>query len=236
MNIFLIIEIYFNHKERIMFEKLKKALLRGREKVVVDSSRFSDPVADSTEWGPAKKGGSNFRTHKLVFIGTQILKFKASVFVKIFTLIFFFIGLGVLVGFSVFLTSNPNQEYEAVMIVPFIIGAVFLIVGFFMYRYMTSPIVFDKSLGHFWKGRKGPREVFNIDSIKIHAELDQIHAIQVLSEYCHTDKSHYYSYELNLILKDSSRINVIDHGNLKTLREDANTLAEFLEVPIWDVI
>ena len=219
-----------------MFEKIKQALLRGREKVVIDPSKFSDPVADSTEWGPAKRGGSSFKTHKLVYFDGQRVEFKGSTGAKVFSMIFFLVGLGFIVGSSIFFTTGNNREFEIPMIIPFIFGLIFATIGFFMYRSMTSPIVFDKTLGHFWKGRKSPREVFNIDSIKVHTKLDQIHAIQILSEYCHTDKSHYYSYELNLILKDSSRINVIDHGNLKTLREDANTLADFLGVPIWDVI
>ena len=44
-------------------------------------------------------------------------------------------------------------------------------------------------------------------------------------------KSSYYSYELNLVLHDGSRINVVDQGNLKRLRSDANTLSQFLESP-----
>ena len=219
-----------------MFEKIKQALLRGREKVVIDPSRFSDPVADTTEWGPAKRGGSSFKTHKLVYFGGQRLDFKGSIGGIIFGLIFFLAGIGAIVGFSIFMGTSENLEFEFPMLIPYVFGTIFSLVGWFMYRSMTAPIVFDKTLGHFWKGRKSPREVFNIDSIKVHTKLDQIHAIQILSEYCHTDKSHYYSYELNLILKDSSRINVIDHGNLKVLREDANTLADFLGVPIWDVV
>ena len=219
-----------------MFEKIKQALLRGREKVVIDPSRFADPVADGTEWGPAKRGGSNFRTHKLVYFGGQRVEFKGSVGGIIFGLIFLLAGVGAIVGFSIFMSTSENLEFEMPMIIPYIFGTIFMLVGFFIYRFMTAPIVFDKDQGFFWKGRKNPREVFNIDSIKVHAELEQIHAIQILSEYCHTDKSHYYSYELNLILKDSSRINVIDHGNLNKLREDANILAEFLGVPVWDVI
>jgi hypothetical protein len=38
-----------------------------------------------------------------------------------------------------------------------------------------------------------------------------------------------------LVLNDGSRINVIDHGNLKRIREDAAALAEFLGKPLWEV-
>ena len=41
-------------------------------------------------------------------------------------------------------------------------------------------------------------------------------------------------YEINLILHDSSRLNVVHHGNKKRIRRDAATLAEFLGKPLWD--
>ena len=43
-----------------------------------------------------------------------------------------------------------------------------------------------------------------------------------------------YNYELNLVLKDGERINVVDHGNLKKIQDDANTLSNFLGKPVWD--
>jgi len=44
----------------------------------------------------------------------------------------------------------------------------------------------------------------------------------------------YISYELNLVLRDGSRLNITDHGHLKSLRPEAVRLAEFLDVPLWD--
>ncbi|MGD9320846.1 MAG: hypothetical protein PVH99_12810, partial [Desulfobacteraceae bacterium] len=49
-------------------------------------------------------------------------------------------------------------------------------------------------------------------------------------------KRSYYSYELNLVLRDSKRTNVMDHGDYEKLREDAQTLSQFLEKPVWDAI
>ena len=41
-------------------------------------------------------------------------------------------------------------------------------------------------------------------------------------------------YEINLILKDSSRVHVVQHGNKKRIRRDAAVLAEFPDKPLWD--
>ena len=64
--------------------------------------------------------------------------------------------------------------------------------------------------------------------------LSAIHALQLVSEHVRGNKSSYWSYELNLVLGDGSRINVVDHGNLDQLRADAQTLAGFLNKPVWD--
>ena len=66
------------------------------------------------------------------------------------------------------------------------------------------------------------------------APLSSIHALQLLSEFVSGSKSSYYSYELNLVLNDGSRINVVDHGNLERLRSDASALSRFLDKPVWD--
>jgi hypothetical protein len=119
---------------------------------------------------------------------------------------------------------------------PMLIGLVFAGVGGGLLYFGTAPIVFDKRERYFWKGRKGPRDVFNPKSLKNLVEIGQIHALQLISEYCRGDKSSYYSYELNLVLEDGKRINVVDHGNLDKVRDQAATLAEFLGRPVWDAI
>jgi hypothetical protein len=119
-------------------------------------------------------------------------------------------------------------------ILPFLIGSVFAIAGGCLYYFGTKPIVFDKHSGCFWKGRKNPDLVFNKDSIKVWTQLEQIHALQLIAEHCSSNKCSYYSYELNLVLKDGERINVVDHGNLNKIRDDANTLSKFLGKPVWN--
>jgi hypothetical protein len=42
------------------------------------------------------------------------------------------------------------------------------------------------------------------------------------------------SNELNLVLRSGNRVHAIDHSNRRKLREDIETLAGFLGVPVWD--
>ena len=64
--------------------------------------------------------------------------------------------------------------------------------------------------------------------------LSQIHAIQIIPEWV-SGKNSFVSYEINIVLKDFSRHNIVDHGNIKKIREDAEKISMFLGVRMWDV-
>ena len=66
--------------------------------------------------------------------------------------------------------------------------------------------------------------------------LNQVCAIQLIREYVSGNKSSYYSYELNLVCADGERINIVDHGSLPVIRNDGETLADYLSIPVWDAI
>ena len=64
-------------------------------------------------------------------------------------------------------------------------------------------------------------------------------AVQIVAEVVsQTDQYNrtrsYTSYELNLVLRDGRRLNVIDHAHYPCLLADAEALAAFLRVPVWD--
>lgn len=199
-----------------------------------DPSVFNDPLAMQIQWGPLKGGGSNFRTHKLVSITPSRIQFRTAPEAMVFNLVFLFVGLGMLAGLSAphFLSEQAALNGQTVL--PLIVAAVFSCVGIMLCCRATLPIVFDRTNGYFWKGRKAPEEVLHIEELKCATPLSEIYAIQLVSELCSGNKSSYYSYELNLVLKNGERLNVIDHGHQKKLRLDAEQLASFLQVPLWD--
>lgn len=208
-----------------MLKKLTEKLEQMARSVnTFDPGTLGDPIAEATEWRPLKGGGANFRTHSLVKVSFNRLEFRASLGAKLFGLIFMGVGMGVMVLFGL----NANEW------VPVLFGLIFALVGGGILYSSLTPIVFDQSAGYFWKGRKAPRLMVNKADLKNATELDQIHALQLISERCHGSKRSYTSHELNLVLKDGRRLNVVDHGNLEKLREDAGTLAAFLKKPVWD--
>ncbi len=205
----------------------------------LDLSKFNNPIAEKTDWTPLKPGGTNFRTHKFTK-KKGMAYFKATKGNLIFSGVFMAIGL----FFPIVLMTQPINGSDTFTSLPFFVNfipLVFFFAGFFLFRVSTKPIVFNKTTGYFWKGRLKVNENPAQKPLKAYCKLIDIAAVQIVSERVRSSSSSssgrsssFRSYEINLILQDASRLNVIDHGNKKKLLEDAQQLASYLGVPIWD--
>lgn len=214
--------------------------IMGRARRVAGESReqippvaHGDGVADRTDWKPLKGGGANFRTQKLVNISSSRMAVQATIQMKLFSGLFMAMGAGV-GGVFVYKSRAPLLSTDTLF--PGGIGLLFVLVGAFMLFYFTKAATFDRARGWYWRGKARPGSDHRMQTRKDAARLSEIHALQLISEYVSggKDSSPYYSYELNLVMKDGSRINVMDHGNLQDIREGADRLSKFLNVPVWD--
>lgn len=216
-------------------EKMEAMQVALEQKSNFDPSRFDDPIASQTAWGPARGGGASFKTHRMQVVSDRRIKFKASIGMIIFSGVFFVTGAAVAIGGGL-LGHLGIDDMGGANYFLMVFGAIFMAAGGFMYYSSTPPIVFDKEANVFWKGRKDTRKDVEGPRVKHLVPLEEIHAIQLIPEHVSGSENSYYSYEINVVLKDASRINVIDHGKLATIRNDAETLAHFLGVPMWDAL
>lgn len=163
------------------------------------------------------------------------MEFRASVMAKLMALVFVVMGLALA---AVFISKQPDKfahfKFKLADVMPVAMGLLFSAIGVGMFYSALIPAVFDIGHGYFCKSRQKPERMIDPSKLKRYAELKRVHALQIISEYIKTKKSSYYSYELNLVLDDGSRLNVVDHGNQSALQADARTLAEFLKKPLWD--
>ncbi len=218
-----------------MFEKLTEKLCKHfGERPRFDPARFGDPVAMQTEWTPIKRGGTNFRTHTVAQTGMARFEFRASAGAYLFYLVFLVAGLAVAIGIPASEYFKGDFAVGAKLVLPLVFGLVFASIGGGMLYFGTLPIIFDKGRGFYWKGRTAPYQLANPAVHKNAARLSDIHALQLISELCRAKNSNYYSYELNLVLENGRRLNVVDHGNLEKIRTDTAALARFLGKPAWD--
>jgi len=218
-----------------MFGKLMRKLAEMSKPPEIDPARFDDPLAAQIEWTAVKRGGTNFRTHRLVRHPhrPERIEFKATVGLKLFCLVFVVIGIAAGTIAPAVMAGRGDVPPIALLI-PIGVSLVFIVVATVIYRLAARPRVFDKSVKYFWLGRKTPEVVFAAETSDKWVLLDDIHAVQIVREFCRSDKSSYTSYELNLVLHDGRRMNVVDHGNQAALQADAREVAAFLGVPVWD--
>lgn len=220
-----------------MFDKLKEKIENQflYEKTVNVFS-FGDPVAEKIEWTPLKKDGSRFRTQQVKAIGPGRIEIVPTIGVIVLRLLMIVVELGVAaVLFHSLLTDfQLHNSYVIWIIILALFASAFF--GILVFAKLFKKHIFDKQTGYYWVGKKGPRQTYDFHKDKRFIELKQIHALQIIKERVQTSKGSYDSYELNLVLKDLRRINVMNYGKLNKLRTDADSLSRFLNVTVWDAI
>ena len=113
----------------------------------VNIDKFNDSIAQKTSWGPLKKGGASFGTHKLVEVSQRRLEFKPTAFAVIFYLIFTVLGFSLL-GFGLYNEFQTSFEFDNIMLL--IVGSIFFVVGIILGYSGTKPIVFDREFGPYF--------------------------------------------------------------------------------------
>ncbi|MET1257567.1 hypothetical protein [Aliikangiella maris] len=201
------------------------------KKVELKFSDTEDPVAQRTSWEPANRGGANFKAQQMIEENQKII-IKKSVGAIIFYLVFAIPGALAVVILAPYLFISGE-------IVPGIFaivwGAIFGGAGFLMLL-GDKNMTFDKAKGVYFRGQ--PRNEMITEDKSVQGSLKDIYAIQLISERIRSTSSQggsstYTSYELNLVLRDGSRVNVMDHGKEVAIDDAAKALAKFLNVPVW---
>lgn len=196
---------------------------------------MSDPnieyLKKDTPTRPLKEGGFSFETKILYKKSNNRIVFRPTTGYSLLCCLFILAPLVlIIIGISKFIEignfdfiADNNGKLIVILLVGLILGAIPMIYYFF------SPIVFDKSIDRFYNGFHRDKTKFQQNIVP----LSQIIAVQIIGEIVQDEFSKYKSFELNLVLKSATRINVIDHSNLGGIIEDAETLSQFLNVPIW---
>lgn len=181
---------------------------------------------------PLKRSGSNFKTNVLIEASNSKLVYKPSIGMAIFAFLFLAVGLTI-IFFSLFPVFESTANSKVPNWVLALFGLIFASAGGAMFYFSYMPRVFDKKLGLYYKSYKPELHRSNKDISKKQLSLKSIVAIQIIGEHVKGDKKTYKSFELNLVLSDASRKNVVDHGNLNSILNDAEMLSEFLNIPTW---
>jgi len=204
-------------------------LPEGFHQEVIDARESNKSIKNNVDISPLKPGGSNFKTHILVEKSFSKITYTPSLGGILFVLLFFSVGIGFII-YNLFFESGQMNEPSLFNFIGLAFGFIFASTATYMIFHLFLPRVFDKQLGFYYKSYKfKPHE----RNLKNQFSLNNIIALQIIGETISNDNGSYGSFELNLVLNDNSRRNVVDHGNLKSIIDDAHILSDFLNVPIW---
>ncbi len=179
------------------------------------------------DWSPVEWRGSSFRTHILVFPDSDTALFKRTIRSIAFDMIFVVLALIATVVAYRALGENDFIIDKGALVG---LGITLMIIGIAVAQLLPGRrrVVFDRRRGYYWKGHKDPEASDDKRGLKNFAELKDIVGLQIVPRRLRSGRS----FELNLVLKGSSRLNVVSHGDEKRLMADARELAEFLDVPL----
>jgi len=188
-----------------------------------------DPVLRQTHWTPLARSGHGWPTHRLVVHASEgWAELRPNVPLHRPLLILSEVS-GLVLLLWQFITDGQGSAVAMLTM---------LLIATPIFGFTLRTVVFDRRSGRFWEQRLvAPSKRF------MEGRLSGIHAIQLIPERVITGDTtgltgppaFFVSYELNLVNHRGGRLNLIDHVMLGWLRRDAHRLAQFLDVPLWDI-
>lgn len=201
-----------------------------------------DPIAKSIEWTGTAAFGSDYDLNpkgimaRISSAGANRIEFKQLTASAWYAWMLFF-GT---VGFVIVLIESGS--FARAILAPLICltfnGIVWLAV-----RLTENSVVFDKQLGTYWRGKVSQAHTAAHDPSGVRGRISDIYALQLVctrmyyggSPRLGVESEHRETivYELNLVLKDGTRISMVVLEDYDALDHDAKILAAFLQRPLW---
>ena len=164
--------------------------------------------------------GPKFRSHRVIF-DNNVADLKPTVSSLLFCFVYIVVGLFLLTLAAIVYFKN-NQIDFAIFLGGF--GIAILTFGITLVMPFVKQVTFDKNRGSFKN---------NIDRA---VKIENIVSLQILNKMITSKHGiSYPCYELNLLTKNGRRINILNHNDLVQLTIDAEKLAEFLSVELFDL-
>lgn len=201
-----------------------------------------ESTARKLSWTSNSTASANYANYRVLRTGTGLCVRpalgKRLIGLILIALSVLFAPLAIVV-FSMLLGTEGSRWPGVALGLLFV--AVFFITGL-RSLFARDAFTFDLHTRRFYFGNRPPKDLRRSGSSC--GALSDIAGIQILSRWIYrsstarkpvaTSHAGWCSYQLNLVLKDGSRIRLLDHGNEKQLRHDASLIARTLRIEIWE--
>ena len=207
----------------------------------INPNLFHDDVALKTGWNFIIAMGFENPVHKVKKISDSRIEIVPRIEIQI--ILGLVTGIIATVSFVFFLfllmffinvLLHHEKSFEPLLGLGYLVGFCFFAFLFRGFRYLIKklkiPKVFDKITGFYWHGNNSNNSTMAMNKLLQHCKLKEIHALQLLPKpYLRSQRC-----ELNLVLCDGHRINIMDEAYYHNVLKSAEMIAEFLGIPVWD--
>lgn len=237
--------LYFNELEKLPIIGIFLWLLSTRlpdpltDKHQLENNIASDIVTGNTIWKSIAITSSNFRISKLIEDDNGDIKIRSTVRSFFFDLLLIIIGLVSSLFVFVLAVALLDSFLKLFSIIPVIIF--FFILKSIKNIFPKKIASFNRNKALFWKegiesdyryqdklvnGKLPFFKIYGLQLLKVHHSSKTIHSISKSS-------TSFNSYELNLILHNGQRINLMANGDKAAAILEAKKLARYLSKKIW---
>ncbi|MPY26587.1 hypothetical protein FM037_11545 [Shewanella psychropiezotolerans] len=198
---------------------------------VFEPASLDDLVATITQWSALVPDNASFCSHKAKCVSATRVKFRPRMIPLILAPLLMLVGTVVILGFS----FSALTHGDGTLLIGTVVGIIALVMGTKLLHQWSIVHIFDLQSGDYHTSRNQQ----SVIGSKQHCQLADIHAIQLLQKYIYKTyagegRQVTCGYELNLVFKDGSRINIVSHREHDFIQSDGQILSEFLNVPLWD--
>ncbi len=222
---------------KTFMEDIQKKVLEKQERFNNYISSINEEIVKNSSFIPLKRGWTNIKSHDLIIKNNWNYLFKVKwFFPEVFLGIFFtpIITTIIILYSKNFEVNNMFWEFLWLIIYSIIFSWLAWLIFYSLHRsyifdfqnWYFYDTIYTQKLFEFLRDEKYKNKIIS---------LKEIQALQIISERVHGKNTTYTSYELNMILKNSSRVNIIDHWNLEEIRKNASELANKLWVKVYDI-
>lgn len=191
-----------------------------------------DPVAQKVSWDPARPGGFSFKAQTLTetSLAITIGRSTAALLSGLFFLIPGALSCRAALG-------SFEETGDILFGIIFFLGGLAIMGSGYYFFIRQKKFTIDKRRGVYFVGKEY-RQGISVP-LDEQGKVSEIHALQLLAETVSSTnpdtktRSSYTSYEINLVFKNGSRLNIMDHRKLDHIEKSARILAAYLKVPVW---
>jgi len=184
-----------------------------------DPSVFEDQIATETSWNAMPDTHSILHHKRLLEIDDNTLIYGITPVRRVVGFVSVFLGL---IAFALFSVESNISTGVILLMLSVAAGTL----GFLLVLKNSTPIIFDGNEERVYWGRGDEQ---------ISKRFSDIHAIQHIPNlFTGTKNGTWYECQLNIVMKDGSRINLTNNSNFKKTDSEIEKLKTLLDVKVWD--